>query len=113
MEKAKCNIVFFPKVKDYRSVKPEDILTEGKIVWNGIIEETDYDKRECRVNFIGELAESKKPMPIGIVSERHDLMVLMPKAEVSISGGKAVIKWHEIKRRKGLASLMLIQLTYL
>lgn len=108
MDNTKYNIVVFPKVKNYHTVKLEEILTEGKIVGNGIIEETDLDKRECHVNFIGELVDSKKPMPIGFVSEEHGTMILMPKAELFISGNEAVVKWHHIKRRKKLKSYMFV-----
>ncbi|MDE6534561.1 MAG: DUF4406 domain-containing protein [Muribaculaceae bacterium] len=111
MEEHESGIIVFPKVKNYHTVKLEDILTEGKIVGNGVIEEIAPYKRECRVNFIGELAESKKPMPIGFVSEEHGIMILMPKAEVSINGSKAVVKWHKIKRRKKLTGYIIIPIT--
>ena len=111
MEKTECNIVVFPKVKNYHTVKLEDILTEGKIVGSGIVEETDIDKRECHVTFIGDLSESNKPLPIGFVSEEHGTMILLLKAEVSICGSKAVVKWHEIKRRKNLKGVMFIDIT--
>ena len=108
MEKTEYNIVVFPKVKDYHTVKLEDILTECKIVGIGIVEETDLHKRECRVNFMGNLTESNEPLPIGFLSEEHDKMILLPKAEVSIHGNYAVVKWHKIKQRKKLRGRIVI-----
>lgn len=110
MEKSECRIVVFPKVKNYHTVKLEDILTEGKIVGNGFVDETDLDKRECRVNFVGDLTEIKKPLPIGFVCEEHGTMIVLLKAEVSISGSKAVVKWQEIKRRKNLKGVMFVRI---
>lgn len=111
MQEHGFDIVVFPKVKNYHTVKLEDILTEGKIVGNGMMTDCDLFKRECRVNFIGEFTESKNPIPLGFVSEEHGVMMLLPKAEVSISGSKMSVKWHEIKRRKKLTGYMIVPIT--
>lgn len=110
MEEVKYDIIAFPRVKNYHTVKLEEILTEAKIIGNGIVEEINFYKRECRVNFIGKLEEIKASTPIGIVCEKQRTMILLPKAEISIQNDTAEIKWHEIKRRKRLAGYVIFHL---
>lgn len=106
----KFNIVVFPKVKNYHTVKLKDLLTEGKTIGSCIVEVADRDKQEFHVNSIGSLSEINGPIPIGFANEELGIMMLFPKAEIAIDGNEAVIKWHNVKRRRKLSEIMFIPL---
>lgn len=102
MKKTENVIVVFPKVKDYDTIKYEDIIwEEAKIV--GKFVESECIECGFSVNFIGELDEINEPVPIGLVSIEHSKMILITKAELSISGSKAIVKWNKIERNKNIS----------
>lgn len=104
----KFDIVIFPKVKNCHTVKLKDLLAEGKTVGSGILEGIDLDKQEFHVNSIGSLSETNGPIPIGFANEERGIMMLFPKAEIAVDGNEAVVKWHNVKRRRMLSGIMLI-----
>lgn len=102
MKKPENKIVVFPKVNDYDTVKIEDIIhCEERVV--GTFYETECIECGFSINVIGEIEEINEPMPIGLVSVEHGRMILIPKAELSISGSKAIVKWHKIERNKNMS----------